>query len=163
MLLPALTGSGASPLEMARTGLEVTVVLMTPPAAGAVSVESMPYVLFVMTVPLARGLATCTTSWTDEDEPAFSAPMFQVTTPAASVPPAVADTKVVFAGIVSVITTPLALALPVFEYDSVYVMLPPAFTGSGASVFEIERIGADDTVVVMAEPAVGAVSLLSMP
>src|SRR3989442_82804 len=116
-----------------------------------------------MTGPFGRGLATRTTSWTDEDEPAFSAPMFPGTTPAAIVPPPGADTKVVVAGIVSVITTPLALALPVFEYDSVYVMLPPAFTGSGASVFEIERTGTEDTVVVMAGPAVGAVSLLSMP
>src|SRR5882672_7883890 len=115
-----------------------------------------------MTVPFASGLATCTTSCTDEDDPAFSAPMFQVTTPAASVPPAVADTNVVFAGIVSAITTPPALALPVFENDSVYVMFAPAFTGSGASVLEIARTGSDDTVVVIAAPAVGGVSLLSM-
>ena len=119
MLLPALTGSGASPLEMARTGLDVTVVVIAAPAVGAVSVLSMLYVGLVMTVPFARGLVTCTTSWTDEDEPAFSDPMFQVTTPAASVPPPVAETNVVFAGTVSVMTTPLALALPVFEYDSV--------------------------------------------
>ena len=45
--------------------------------------------------------------------------MFQVTTPAASVPPPVADTNEVFAGMVSAITTAVALALPVFEYDSV--------------------------------------------
>src|SRR2546425_338603 len=118
MSLPALTGSGASPFAIDRTGADDTVVGMAAPATGAVSVESMLYVPFVMTVPLARGFATCTTSWTDEDDPAFSAPIFQVTTPAASVPPAVADTNVVFAGIVSVITPPLALALPVFEYDS---------------------------------------------
>ena len=72
-----------------------------------------------MSVPFASGLATCTTSWTDEDDPTFSAPMFQVTTPAAGVPPAVADTNVVFAGIVSLTTTPEALAVPVFEKDSV--------------------------------------------
>src|SRR5713101_817798 len=99
-----------------------------------------------MTVPFASGLAACTTICTDEDDPAFSAPMFQVTTPAATLPPAVADTKVVFAGTVSVITTPLA----------------SAFTGSGASVLEIARTGADDTVVVIGAPATGAVSLLSM-
>ena len=42
-------------------------------------------------------------------------------------------------------------------------MLLPAFTGSGASDFEIDRTGSVDTVVVMAAPAIGAVSLLSMP
>src|SRR3989442_1504751 len=115
-----------------------------------------------MTVPLARGLATCTTSWTDEDDPAFSAPMFRATTPTASIPPAGADTKAVFAGIVSVITTPLALALPVFEYDSVYVMLPPAFTGSGASVFEIERTGADDSLFFFNDTAATEISSLSL-
>src|SRR2546426_6970529 len=115
MLLPALTGSGASPLEMARTGLDVTVVVIAAPAVGAVSVLSMLYVELVMTVPFARGLVTCTTNWTDADDPALSAPTFQVTTPAASVPPPVADTNVVFGRTVSVITTPLALALPVLE------------------------------------------------
>ena len=119
MSLPALTGSGASAFAIARTGADETVVGAIPPATGAVSFESMPYVALLMTVPLASGLATCTTSCTDEDDPEFKAPMFQVTTPAASVPPPVADTNVVFAGIVSVITIPLALALPVFEYDSV--------------------------------------------
>src|SRR5438093_1368062 len=119
MLLPAFTGSGASVCSVERSGGDETVVGAIPPATGAVSFESMPYVALLMTVPFASGLVTCTTSWTDEDDPALSAPMFQVTTPAASVPPPVADTNVVFAGIVSVITTPLALALPVFEYDSV--------------------------------------------
>src|SRR2546425_319856 len=82
---------------------------------------ALALVAFVTTVPSAGGLATCTPSCPDEDARAFSPPMFQVTTPAASVPPAVADTNVVFAGIVSAITTSLALALPVFENDSVYV------------------------------------------
>ncbi len=41
--------------------------------------------------------------------------MFQVTTPPESVPPPVAETKVVFVGTVSETTTPVALALPVLE------------------------------------------------
>ena len=69
-----------------------------------------------MMVPLGSGLATCTTSCTEPDAPAASGPMVQVTTPPASVPPPVADTYVVFTGTVSVITTPVALAFPVFEY-----------------------------------------------
>ena len=40
--------------------------------------------------------------------------------------------------------------------------LLPALTGSGASVFDRVKTGDDDTVVVMAVPATGAVSLLSM-
>src|SRR2546422_27773 len=119
MLAPAATGSGASVLEMVRTGADVTVVVIGAPAVGAVSLLSTLNVELVMTVLFASGLAVCTTSCTLPDVPAFSAPMFQVTTPAASVPPPVADTNEVFAGMVSAITTPVALALPLFEYDSV--------------------------------------------
>src|ERR1041384_1948134 len=115
MLDPAFTGSGPSLLEIASTGDDVTVVVSAAPAAGAVSLLSMLYVPFVITVPFASGLATCTTSCTDPDAPAASAPMFQVTTPAASVPPPVADTNEVFAGTVSLIAPPVALAFPVFE------------------------------------------------
>src|SRR6266852_1231681 len=117
MLLPALTGSGASALEIVSTGDDDTVVVIAVPATGAVSLLSMENVALVITVPFASGLATWTTSCTDPEAPAFSAPMFQVTTPPATEPPAVADTNEVFAGTVSVITTPLALALPLFEYD----------------------------------------------
>src|SRR5438093_1363936 len=134
MLLPALTGSGASVFDRVRTGDDDTVVVMAVPARGAVSVESMLNAPLVMTVPFASGEAACTISCTDPDPPTARAPMFQVTTPAASVPPPVADTNAVFAGTVSVITTALAAAVPGLEYDSVYVMLLPALTGSGASV-----------------------------
>src|SRR5262245_46584950 len=119
MFEPAFTGSGASVLEMFSVGDELIVVVIDAPAVGAVSFESMLNVPLVMTVPFTSGLLVFTTSCTELDAPAASAPMFQVTTPAASVPPPVAETKLVFAGIVSAITTPVALALPVFEYDSV--------------------------------------------
>src|SRR6267142_792792 len=119
MPAPAFTGSGASVFEMVRTGTDDTVVVITAPATGAVSLLSMPYVALLITVPFASGLAACTIICTDEDAPAFSAPMFQVTTPADRLPPAVADTKVVFAGSVSAITTPVAFADPVFENDRV--------------------------------------------
>src|SRR6266850_181228 len=115
MLLPALTGSGASVLLMFMTGADDTVVVIAAPLVGAVCALSMLKVPLVMTVPLARGLATATTSCTLLDTPALRLPMFQVTTPAASVPPPVADTNAVFAGMVSVITTPVAFMLPVFE------------------------------------------------
>src|SRR2546426_8648905 len=115
MLLPAFTGSGASVLEIVKAGEEEPVVVRAAPAAGVVSLESMLNAPLVMTVPFARGEATCTTSCTEPDPPTATAPMFQVTTPAASVPPPVADTNDVLAGIVSVTTTPLAAAVPVFE------------------------------------------------
>src|SRR5882672_12867059 len=115
MLLPAFTGSGASLFERVRTGRDETVVAIAVPAVGAVSLLSMLKVALVITVPFASGLATATTSCTDADAPAARLPMFQVTTPAASVPPPVADTNAVLAGTVSLITTPVPLAFPVFE------------------------------------------------
>src|SRR5207247_6940977 len=107
--------------DTARTGAEVTVVVMAPPATGAVSVESILNVPFVMTVPFARGLLTLTVSVTEPEAPAASAPIDQLTTPAETVPPPVADTNVVLTGTVSDSTTPVAPELPVFEYVSVSV------------------------------------------
>src|SRR6267378_3818000 len=117
MLAPAFTGSGASVFEMLSTGAEVTVVVTAAPLVGAVSFEVTWYVALVITVPFGSGLVTCTTICTEPDEPAFSAPTFQVTTPPASVPPPDADTNVVFAGSASVIATPVAFMLPVLPYD----------------------------------------------
>src|SRR5262245_45580115 len=113
MLLPAATGSEASFFEIDNTGADDTVVAIAAPAVGAVWAESIEYVPLVISVPFASGLATWTTSCTDAEAPAARLPMFQVTTPAASVPPAVAETNEVFAGIVSVITTPVAFMFPV--------------------------------------------------
>src|SRR5256712_208737 len=119
MFAPAATGSGASVFDRVSTGAEVTVVVAFGPVCGNDSLLSMVHPVLVITVPLASGLFTRTTSCTDPEDPAFTAPTFQVTIPAASVPPAVAETKVVLAGRVSLMTTPLAFAVPVFEYDSV--------------------------------------------
>src|SRR3989442_1432336 len=119
MFPPGATGSGASLFDRVSTGGEVTVVVAFGPVCGNDSLLAMGHPVLVIKVPLASGLFTRTTSCTDREEPEFRAPMFQVTTPAARVPPAVADTKVVLAGTVSVITTPVAFAVPVFEYDSV--------------------------------------------
>src|SRR2546427_10581614 len=41
-------------------------------------------------------------------------------------------------------------------------MFAPAATGSGASIFEIDRIGVEFTVTVTGAPAVGAVSFESI-
>src|SRR5213594_949262 len=112
---PATTGSGASVADTARTGAEVTVVVMALPLTGAVSTESMLYVPSVMTVPFASGLATRTTSCTEPEPPAASDPIDQVTTPAEIDPPPVADTNVVLTCTVSERTTPVAPEFPVFE------------------------------------------------
>ena len=69
----------------------------------------------VMTVPFARGLLTRTTSCTEPEPPAASAPIDQVTTPADNVPPPDADTNVVLTGSVSESTTAVAPEFPVFE------------------------------------------------
>src|SRR5213594_3399273 len=114
MFPPAATGSGASVFDRVSTGAEVTVVVAFGPVCGNDSLLSMVHPVLVITVPLASGLFTWTTSCTDPEEPAFTLPTFQVTTPAASVPPAVAETKVVLAGSASLITTPVALLVPTF-------------------------------------------------
>src|SRR5436309_175854 len=114
MLPPAATGAGAPTFEIDSTGAELTVVVASAPLIGPVSVLVMLYVALWITVPLASGEFTLTTSVTLPDAPPFSAPAFQVTTPPASRPGTEADTKVVFTGIVSLITTLVALALPVF-------------------------------------------------
>ncbi len=109
-----MTGSGASVPLKVRIGAAVTPVVMTVPATADVSLLSMLYEPFVMVVPFARGLATRTTICTEPEDEIGSVPMFQVTTPPESVPPRVAETNVVFAGTVSVMTTPVASAVPPF-------------------------------------------------
>src|SRR5437899_2893175 len=112
---PAFTGSGAPDLVMLRTGDEFTVVVAAAPLTGAVWFESIWYQPLVITVPFASGLFTRTTSCTEDDTAVLRAPIVQVTMPPASVPPPVADTKVVFAGSASETTTPVAFSFPVFE------------------------------------------------
>ncbi len=114
MLPPAATGSGASVLVIVITG-ERTVVVMAAPAIGPCWLLLMLKTPFVITVPLASGWLTLTTICTEPATPLPRLPMFQVTTPAARVPPAVALTKVVLAGIVSWITTTVAAVVPVLE------------------------------------------------
>src|SRR6266568_7180773 len=119
MFAPAATGSGASVLVMLRTGAEETVVVSSAPGTAPVWVLEMLYVLLWMTVPLASGVFTFTTSVTVPEAPAARPPRLQVTTPPAGAPGAEAETNVVLAGIVSLITTFVAASDPVFEYDRV--------------------------------------------
>src|SRR3989442_619530 len=100
---------------MVRTGAEVTVVVIDGPVSVAISLQAPVCAPLVIVVPFASGLATLTTIWTDPLLPAFRAPIAQVTEPAPAAPPPVALTKVVFAGSPAVISTPLALAVPLFQ------------------------------------------------
>src|SRR5467141_2873775 len=102
MVAPAATGSGASVLVGWKRGSDRTVVVIAAPLVGGVSLQSMPKVPLVIVVLLAIGVLIDTTIWTEPDPPAARLPTFQVTTPAARVPPAVAETNVVLAGTVSV-------------------------------------------------------------
>src|SRR2546425_192229 len=81
-----------------------------------------------MEVPLARGVATCTTIWTEPEAPAARLPTDQVTAPLARVPPAGAGTKVGLAGTGSGVTTPGALAarLPGDQVTTPLARVPPA-------------------------------------
>src|SRR5713101_5144174 len=98
MFEPAFTGSGESLFETLRIGDDVTVVVASGPVCASDSLLAMVQPVLVMTVPLASGVFTFTTSCTDPETPALTLPMFQVTTPPASVPPPVAETNAVFAG-----------------------------------------------------------------
>src|SRR5438445_350255 len=101
MFAPAATGSGASIFEIDRIGVEVTVAVAFGPVGGSDSLLSIVQPVLVITVPFASGKFTLTVSVTEPDEPAFTLPIFHVTTPPATEPDAEADTNVVLAGIAS--------------------------------------------------------------
>ena len=61
-------------------------------------------------VPSATGVSTWNTAWRVPPWPGGKVPRFQVTTPAARVPPPVAETKLVPGGRGKVSTAPIALA-----------------------------------------------------
>src|SRR3989442_15777284 len=108
-----------------------------------------------MEVPLARGLATRTTIWTEPEAPAARLPGDQVTTPEARVPPAVAETKGVLAGTVSVRTTPEVGRAPGWEKEKISVGAPSLKKKTGESVLETPRTGADQPLGGKACPGRG--------
>ena len=108
-------------------------------------------------VPFGRGEFVFTTSCTTALFPTSSVPLsVHWTSPVFPAPGSVimpvapltklAETNVVFAGTVSVITTLCAFILPVFETVIWYVMLSPACTGSVKSFLSIVSTGAECTV-----------------
>src|SRR2546425_1499841 len=119
MFAPAATGSGASVLEMPRTGAELTVVFASGPVWASDWLLTIVQPVFTITVPFARGTLTRTVRVTEPETPALTLPMFQVTTPPARAPDAEAETNVVLAGSGSRRITPVAFEVPVFWYDRV--------------------------------------------
>src|SRR3989442_1782245 len=133
MLLPASTGSGESDLVSARLA-EVLTVVSSVAVLSEVSGSNTPeVVLAVLEMLVVREESTFTTRVTDLLAPAVIVVRFHPTTPAVSVPPPVAETKLVPAGIASDFFKDAASA-EIFSL-SLHVALPflPASTGSGES------------------------------
>src|SRR6185295_4403591 len=106
-----VTTSTAALMVGAETS--VTLVLAAAAVTGDVSFESMVQPEAVTMLPEVAVGDTCTTSCTEPPAPALSVPRSQLTWLPDSVAPPVVDTKVVFAGIDAVTTTPSAGELPV--------------------------------------------------
>src|SRR5947208_1631066 len=119
MLLPASTGSGESDLVSARLA-EVLTVVSSVAVLSEVSGSNTPeVVLAVLEMFVVRDESTFTT-WTLSLHDALPILVrFHPTTPAVRVPPPVAETKLVPAGIASDRLTPVATAGPLFVTVSV--------------------------------------------
>src|SRR5947208_2617742 len=147
MLLPASTGSGESDLVSARLAEVLTVVSSVAVLSEGSESNTHEVVLAVLEMFVVREESTFTTRVTDLLAPLVIVVRFHPTTPAVRVPPPVAETKLVPAGIASDSLTPVALyslslldALPI-------LMLLPASTGSGESDLVSARLAEVLTVV----------------
>src|SRR5437867_4243201 len=115
--------------------------------------------VFVMVVPAAVARFTFTTRVNVEEALTINDGLVAVTVPEAPTGGAVVaqpagavkETKVVFAGIASVSERPEESLGPLLVSVIVYVMLLPARTGSGVSIFLIARSATGVTVVVTDE------------
>src|SRR5207248_556214 len=119
MLLPASTGSGESALVTDRSA-EVFTVVSSVAVLSEVSGSNTPeVVLAVLEMFVVREESTLTTRVTDLLAPDVIVVRFHPTTPAVRVPPPVAETKLVPAGIASDRLTPVASDGPLFVTVSV--------------------------------------------
>ena len=157
--MPSLTGFGLAELatlksacpEMATTSVAVAELLL---GFGSVVVEET-LAVSVITVPEAVPEFTVKTTANVAEEPEASVAFEQVSVPPTTeqvqpvVGDGVAETNVVFAGMASLKATVLAAAAPLFLTTTVYVMLLPAITGLGESVFVIERSAVVDKPTVV--------------
>src|SRR5437660_1753985 len=99
MLVPASTGSGESDLVSARLAAVLTVVSSVAVLFPYTTLFRSEVVLAVLEMLVVREESTFTTRVTDLLAPAVIVVRFHPTTPALRVPPPVAETKLVPAGI----------------------------------------------------------------
>src|SRR5205807_233062 len=133
MLLPASTGSGESDLVSARLAEVLTVVSSVAVLSEVSGAYTPEVVLAVLEMFVVREESTFTTRVTDLLAPLVIVVRFHPTTPAVRVPPPVAETKLVPAGISLDRLTPVASVHSFPTRRSSDLMLLPASTGSGES------------------------------
>src|SRR5438270_1558567 len=118
MLLPASTGSGESDLVSARLAAVLTVVSSVAVLSEVSGSNTPEVVLAVLEMFVVREESTFTTRVTDLLAPLVIVVRFHPTTPAVRVPPPVAETKLVPAGIASDRLTPVASDGPLLDRKS---------------------------------------------
>src|SRR5437870_554818 len=119
MLLPAKTGRGACGVGRARLAEVLTVVSSVAVLSEVWGSNTREVVLAVLEMFVVREESTFTTRVTDLLAPLVIVVRFHPTTPAVRVPPPVAETKLVPAGIPSDRLTPVASDGPLFVTVSV--------------------------------------------
>src|SRR5438552_3481501 len=119
MLVPASTGSGESDLVSARLAEVFTVVSSVAVFSEASGSNSTLSYTTLFRSFVVREESTLTTRVTDLLAPDVIVVRFHPTTPAVRVPPPVAETKLVPAGIASDRLTPVASDGPLFVTVSV--------------------------------------------
>ena len=112
--MPAITGSVVSDLVMERSAEVFTVVVSVAELLPGVGSDWLPLTVAVFDRSAVLEWFTVTVSVRDVLAPLASAPIDQVTVPAASEPPPEAETKLVPAGIGSEMLTPVASEGPLF-------------------------------------------------
>src|SRR3989442_410235 len=133
MLLPASTGSGESDLVSARIA-EVLTGVSSVAVLSEVSGSNTPeVVLAVLEMFVVREESTFTTRVTDLLAPLVIVVRFHPTTPAVRVPPPVAETKLVPAGIASFFNDTATSEIYTLALHDALPILLPASTGSGES------------------------------
>src|SRR2546422_214741 len=95
MLLPASTGSGESDLEIRRTAVAFTAVVSVAELFKVLGSATPEVVLALLEMVVVREESTLTTSVTVLKDPDVIVVRSQPTTPAVSVPPLLAETKLV--------------------------------------------------------------------
>jgi hypothetical protein len=161
MLFPPSTGFGEADAVTARSAC-VAVATVTFAVASLLFgfgslVAAKTFAVSEMTVPAAVPGATFSTGWNVADPPAAREAMVQVMVPAAPTAgveqdhPAGVDmeTKVVFAGRVSVNVTVEASPGPALLTTCVYEMLFPATTGLGVAELVTRRSAAPGELTIV--------------